>query len=131
MDGQDISAIIGALGGSVVTVVTMLFVQRRKNKLLSNTQNVNNFQVLFDEVRKDINRLRDEQADERKQWADERKSFNSKIDKLNELIRNQAKALHSKELEVTKLQGQVNLLQSQLDTYREIHSVSKNVTIKT
>lgn len=127
MDGQGIAAVIGAVSGGLVTMIGAFFVQKRRNK----SQDVSNFQVLFDEVRKDINRLRDEQADERKQWADERKAFNSKIDKLNELIRNQDKALHAKEIEVTQLTGKVDLLQSQLDTYREFHPSAKNVTIKT
>ncbi len=126
---EELAILLGALlgGGGIGAIITKVWSQKRLDK----KQDVSNFQVLFDEERKDINRLRDEQAEERKQWAEERKSFNTKIDKLNELIRNQDQALHAKELEVTKLQGQVNLLQSQLDTYREVHTASKNVTIKT
>lgn len=126
MDGNSVSAIIGALGGFLVTVVGAFFVQRRLNK----KQATDNFQILFDEIRKDIGRVRDEQTQERKQWAEERKSFNDKIDKLQELIRTQDRTIHSKEIEVTELRGKVELLQSQLDTYRDAHA-AKNVTVNT
>ena len=129
MNGQEVAVIIGSVlgGGGLGAFITKIWNQKR----LDSKQNVNNFQTLFNEISKDVGRVRDEQAEERKQWAEERKSFNLKIDKLNELIRNQDKALHAKEVEVTELRGQVNLLQSQLDTYREVHTASKNVTIKT
>lgn len=129
MSGQEVALIIAAVlgGGGLASFITKLAVQKRQNK----KQDVDNFQVLFNEIRKDINRLRDEQAEERKQWASERKVFNDKIDGLNERIRNQDKSLHAKEIEVTELRGKVNLLQSQLDTYREVHTPTKSVTIKT
>ena len=129
MNGQEVAVIIGSVlgGGGLGALITKIWNQKR----LDSKQNVNNFQTLFNEISKDVGRVRDEQAEERKQWAEERKTFNLKIDKLNELIRNQDKALHAKEVEVTKLRGQVNLLQSQLDTYREVHTSAKNVTIKT
>lgn len=129
MNGQEVAVIIGSVlgGGGLGALITKIWNQKR----LDSKQNVNNFQTLFNEISKDVGRVRDEQAQERKQWAEERKAFNLKIDKLNELIRNQDKALHAKEVEVTELRGQVNLLQSQLDTYREVHTSSKNVTIKT
>lgn len=128
MSGQEIGQIIIALlgGGGIATLVTKIASQRRLNK----GQDVKNFQVLFNEIRKDINRLRDEQAEERKQWADERKEFNGKIDRLNERVRNQDKALHAKEIEVTELTGKVNLLQAQLNTYKDAHNPTKNVNIK-
>lgn len=129
MSGQEVAVIIGSVlgGGGLGAFITKIWNQKR----LDSKQNVNNFQTLFNEISKDVGRVRDEQAEERKQWAEERKAFNLKIDKLNELIRNQDKALHAKEVEVTELRGQVNLLQSQLDTYREVHTSAKNVTIKT
>ena len=129
MSGQEIAVIVGSVlgGGGLGALITKIWNQKR----LDSKQNVNNFQTLFNEISKDVGRVRDEQAEERKQWAEERKAFNLKIDKLNELIRNQNKALHAKEVEVTELRGQVNLLQSQLDTYREVHNSAKNVTIKT
>lgn len=129
MNGQEVAVIIGSVlgGGGLGALITKIWNQKR----LDSKQNVNNFQTLFNEISKDVGRVRDEQAQERKQWAEERKAFNLKIDKLNELIRNQDKALHAKEVEVTELRGQVNLLQSQLDTYREVHTSAKNVTIKT
>ncbi len=129
MNGQEVAVIIGSVlgGGGLGAFITKIWNQKR----LDSKQNVNNFQTLFNEISKDVGRVRDEQAEERKQWAEERKTFNLKIDKLNELIRNQDKALHAKEVEVTELRGQVNLLQSQLDTYREVHASAKNVTIKT
>ncbi len=129
MNGQEVAVIIGSVlgGGGLGAFITKIWNQKR----LDSKQNVNNFQTLFNEISKDVGRVRDEQAEERKQWAEERKAFNLKIDKLNELIRNQDKALHAKEVEVTELRGQVNLLQSQLDTYREVHTSAKNVTIKT
>lgn len=129
MSGQEIAIILGSIlgGGGIGALVTKIWNQKR----LDNKQDVNNFQTLFNEISKDVGRVRDEQAQERKQWAEERKAFNVKIDKLNDLIRNQDKALHAKEIEVSELRGQVNLLQSQLDTYRETHSgnAAKNVTI--
>lgn len=129
MNGQEVAVIIGSVlgGGGLGAFITKIWNQKR----LDSKQNVNNFQTLFNEISKDVGRVRDEQAEERKQWAEERKAFNLKIDKLNELIRNQDKALHAKEVEVTELRGQVNLLQSQLDTYREVQASAKNVTIKT
>lgn len=129
MNGQEVAVIIGSVlgGGGLGAFITKIWNQKR----LDSKQNVNNFQTLFNEISKDVGRVRDEQAQERKQWAEERKTFNLKIDKLNELIRNQDKALHAKEVEVTELRGQVNLLQSQLDTYREVQTSAKNVTIKT
>lgn len=130
MDPQNIAIIIGSIlgGGGLGALITKVWTQKR----LDGKQNVNNFQTLFNEISKDVGRVRDEQAQERKQWAEERKSFNAKIDKLNELIRNQDKALHAKEVEVSELRGQVNLLQSQLDNYRDVHtSAAKNATIKT
>lgn len=129
MNGQEVAVMIGSVlgGGGLGAFITKIWNQKR----LDGKQNVNNFQTLFNEISKDVGRVRDEQAEERKQWAEERKAFNLKIDKLNELIRNQDKALHAKEVEVTELRGQVNLLQSQLDTYREVHTSAKNVTIKT
>lgn len=129
MNGQEVAVIVGSIlgGGGLGAFITKIWNQKR----LDGKQNVSNFQTLFNEISKDVGRVRDEQAEERKQWAEERKAFNLKIDKLNELIRNQDKALHAKEVEVTELRGQVNLLQSQLDTYREVHAASKNVTIRT
>lgn len=128
MTGQQIALVIGSVlgGGGLGAFITRIWNQKR----LDNIQDVNNFQTLFNEISKDVGRVRDEQREERKQWADERKVLSGKIDTLNELIRNQDKALHAKEIEVSELRGQVNLLQSQLDTYRESQTVAaKNVTI--
>ncbi len=130
MDLQSIAIIIGSVlgGGGLGALITKIWTQKR----LDEQQDVGNFQTLFNEISKDVGRVRDEQREERKQWADERTVLNSKIEKLNELIRNQDKALHSKEIEVSELRGQVNLLQSQLDNYRDVHSsTAKNVTIST
>lgn len=128
MTGQQIALVIGSIlgGGGLGAFITRIWNQKR----LDSIQDVNNFQTLFNEISKDVGRVRDEQREERKQWADERKILNGKIDTLNELIRNQDKALHAKEIEVSELRGQVNLLQSQLDIYRESQTVAaKNVTI--
>ncbi len=119
MTGQQIALVIGSIlgGGGLGAFITRIWNQKR----LDSIQDVNNFQTLFNEISKDVGRVRDEQREERKQWADERKVLSGKIDTLNVLIRNQDKALHAKEIEVSELRGQVNLLQSQLDTYRESH----------
>lgn len=121
---DSITNIIYTVSGAIVTFVAMMFRQHRMNK----NNDTKNYQVLFGELRTDINRLRDEQAEERKQWSDERKAFNEKIDKLQNLIRNQDKAYHAKEIEVTKLQGQVDVLNEKLNIYQEARSI-KQVTV--
>lgn len=129
MSGEEIAILIGSVlgGGGLGAFITKIWSQKRLDK----KQDVNNFQILFNEISKDVGRIRDEQREERKQWAEERKAFNTKIDKLQELIRTQDKQLHAKEIEVTQLTGKVDLLKSQLDTYRDNHPATKNVTIKT
>lgn len=129
MSGQEIAVVAGSIigGGGIGAMITRVMSARRLDK----KQEVSNFQVIFNEISKDVGRVRDEQREERKQWAEERKAFNNEIAKLRDLIRTQDKQLHAKEIEVTQLTGKVDLLQSQLETYREIHAPSKNVTIKT
>lgn len=129
MNLEEIAILLGALlgGGGIGALITRV----RSAKRLDKKQDVDNFQVLFNTISKDVGRIRDEQREERKQWAEERKTFNIEISKLRDLIRTQDKQLHAKEVEVTQLTGKVNLLQSQLDTYREVHTAAKNVTIKT
>lgn len=128
MDSTGIAPVISAASAAAATLLGAWFVQKRRNK----SQDVSNFQILFNEVSKDVGRVRDEQREERKQWSEERKAFNADLSKLRDLIRTQDKALHAKEIEVTQLTGKVDLLQSQLDAYREFHSGNtKNVTIKT
>jgi len=124
MSGEEIAIILGALlgGGGIGAIITRIMSARRLDK----KQEVGNFQILFNEISKDIARVRDEQREERKQWADERKTFSSEIAKLRDLIRTQDKQLHAKEIEVTQLTGKVDLLQSQLETYREARTASKS-----
>lgn len=123
------AGLISALSGAVIAIATMFFVQRRTNKKNNSDIISTNYQTLLDEVRADISRLRTEQADERRQWAEERKMLNAKIDKLQDLIRSQDKALHAKEVEVAELRGQVNLLQAQLNQYTEAHTAKNNKTV--
>lgn len=130
MDGNGIAAIVGATGGAAVALIGAFFNQRRLSKKQDSTSITSNYQLMFDGLRKDIGRLRDEQNDDRKQWAEERKLFNDKIDKLQELVRDQDKALHAKEVEVTELRGRIEVLTVQLETYRAA-TPTKAITVNT
>lgn len=62
----------------------------------------------------DINQIREEQREERKQWALERAALNDKIDKMQEQAREDAKAIHRKDIEVVELRAEVKVLTERL-----------------
>lgn len=118
MDGQVVAGVIGAAGGVVIALVGSVLSHKRLSRKFQDSSMSSNYQKLFEELRSDVSRLRDEQAEERKQWADERKDFNAKIGKLQEQLRSQDKAVQAKEVEVAELRGEVRALTVQLETYR-------------
>lgn len=130
MNWQLVPPIISAVGTALVALIGAWFYQRRQNKKQSNNSMVDNYQTLYIELRHDIGRLREEQAEERKQWAEERKQFNDQIKKMQEEIRSQDKVIHNKQVEVVELRGEVKALTAQLEVYKEAHT-TKNVTVTT
>lgn len=117
MSGESIAAIIVAATG----LVAGLFGAYRASRSDGNTQKiandaavVTNFQTLYDEIREEIRRIRDEQREERKQWAEERERFQLKIEELT-------KQVGSRDIEIAKLQGQVEALEKELASYKTTH----------
>ena len=130
---EKIAVIIAALGGltGLSGLVGTILAYRRISKKDSNASMVTNFQSLYDELRQDIGRLRDEQREERKQWSEERKLFGEKIEKLQGQLRDQDILLHKKDITVTQLRGEVNTLSAQLEVYKAMSSTKKEVTVNT
>lgn len=120
---------LGGLGGFAALIGTVL-AYRRATNADKNSSMVSNYQTLYKELRTDVNRIRDEQREERKQWADERKDLHGKIETLQTLIRDQDKALHAKEIEVTELRGRIEVLTVQLETYKSAPP-TKAITVNT
>jgi hypothetical protein len=125
---QNILTALGVLLGAASTFSIGVLVQRRLNRKQNNIAMQDNFQALYEELRKDIARVRTEQADERKQWAEERIHFNKTIVELQKQLRDQDQTMHSKDIEVVKLRGEVKWLTTQLETYKNTHTVKETST---
>ncbi|MBJ8343929.1 hypothetical protein [Antrihabitans sp. YC2-6] len=114
--------IVSAVSGLLAGVIPTILVQRRlfrkdvsnaadaHLKTFYNTVN-DQIKTLDERYTQEIQGLKTEQRDERKQWAEERKHLNAKIDTLST-------ALHSKELEGAELKGQVLVLTERLSHYQ-------------
>lgn len=125
MDSQGIALVIGAIGGSVSSLIVNWLVQRRKGKRLDSNLMQDNYQTLYLEMRKEISRIQSEQAEERKQWAEERKELYKRLDDQTTLI-------HAKDIEIVELKAKVSIMEVQLRSYEDnINNTASQATIKT
>lgn len=73
---------------------------------------VNNFQGLYDELKEEVKRVKQEQTEERKQWAEERKELQSQIRELT-------KSNTDKDVTIAELRGELKGLTVKVDSQQK------------
>ena len=133
-----LAPVITAAGGIAATALAYRYKMRKQESEGENAHLTTFYDTMNSALREQekrhsdsINQIREEQREERKQWAAERIALNEKIERLQELRAQDAKAIHSKEIEVVELRGEVKVLTERLNSSNtSLHPAEVQVKLK-